>query len=66
MMDSFDAFNLARIPREQNELVDLLATSAANLFPIDHTKWGNFTIENVPCPAILDNIENFLVFLDDN
>lgn len=66
LMDSFDAFNLAPIPREQNDLADLLAMSTTNLFTVDHTRWGNFPIEDVPCPKIPDNIEKIQVFSDDN
>lgn len=62
LTESFDVFNLIPIPREQNEVANLLATLKANLLPISHIEWGKFTIESIPCPTILDNVENFQVF----
>lgn len=65
LIESFKAFNITPLPREENKLVDLLATLAANLVPVSRTKWKEFTIEMVPCPSVPSNVENFQAFAND-
>lgn len=64
-MESFKDLNITPIPREQNTHADLLVTSSINFLPSDQNQWTKFSMEIVPYPSILDNVENFLVFVDD-
>ena len=61
LLMNFDAFNIVSIPRLKNVATDLLATSAASLFPTNN----RCSIELIFRPAVPDNITNLIVFDDD-
>ena len=58
---NFDVFNINLIPRLQNATADLLATSAARLFPTNN----KCSIELIVRPSLPENVTNLMVFDDD-
>ena len=57
---NFDAFNINLIPRLQNAVADLLATSAAIFVPTNN----KCSIELIFRPSIPENVTNLRVFDD--
>ena len=66
LLEEFDEYIISLIPREQNNIVDLLASSAS-LFkiPIYPNKEYQIQVKHRPS-AIPDNVKNWQVFEDDH
>ena len=61
LITNFNAFNINSIPRLQNAVVDLLATSATRLVPTNN----KCLVELIFRPSIPYNVTNLRVFDDD-
>jgi ribonuclease HI len=65
LVDSFfSAFNISFIPREENTMVDSLATSASN-FKVPLPPKFRYDVEVKYRPSIPDNVKHWKVFEDD-
>ena len=58
---TLNAFNINAVPRLQNVVADLLATSASRLGPTNN----KCSIELIIRPSVLGNVTNMRVFNDD-
>ena len=63
-IEAFDSFGITWMDRSNNKMVDLLAN--ITIKPNDDSFIGISTIEVQSRPLVLDNIENWQVFEDDN
>ena len=61
MITHFNDFNINAVPRLQNVVTDLLATSASRLVPTNN----KCSIELIFRPSVPDNVTNLGVFNDD-
>ena len=64
-MEWFDALNIQKIPREMNGLADKLVVAASTLQRSNEMINGNGQMEISFRPSILDNVDNWQVFKDD-
>jgi hypothetical protein len=65
LVDSFfSAFNISFIPREENTMVDYLATSTSN-FRVPLPPKCRYDVEVKYRPSIPDNVKHWKVFEDD-
>ena len=58
-------FSIYAIPRIQNAIADLLANIASKLIPSKDYNPDRFSVELIFRPSILNNINNWRVFNDD-
>ena len=65
-MELFDALNIEAVPRDQNSASDKLAVSVSNLQPSDEMLEGDCPLEINSRPSVLDNLEHWQVFQDDD
>lgn len=65
LIEDFDAFRITLIPRKQNQIVHDLAVTTSTLEPMQDSKLKIFSVELVSILAVLDNVQNFQVFDDD-
>jgi hypothetical protein len=65
LIEHFEAFNIAAIPRTKNTLVDSLATTASRLSPLEDYEPSRFTVELLYKPSMPNNISNWKVFEGD-
>lgn len=64
-IESFDAFSIQAIPREQNTKADSLAFSASLLLPHPEFEKDVYIVEMIYRPSVPDNNQNWQVFDDD-
>jgi ribonuclease HI len=64
LLEGFSEYDLAAIPREQNQIADALATSAS-VFKIPILPNKRYEIEVKHRPTVPDNIKHWQVFDDD-
>ena len=64
-MEYFDALNIETIPRERNSAADRLEVVASTLQPSDEMLNGDYTLEINYRPLVLDNMNHWQVFKDD-
>jgi hypothetical protein len=60
----FSAFNITFVPREENTMVDSLATSVSQ-FKIPHPSKLRYDVEIRYRPSVPDNIKHWKVFEED-
>ena len=64
-IESFEAFSIVSIPRDQNTRADSLAVSASLLLPHSDFKDQVYRMEVLFRPSVPDNEESWQVFDDD-
>jgi ribonuclease HI len=64
LLEKFEECNLSSIPREKNQIVDALATSAA-VFRVPIFPEKSYKVEVKYNPAVLDNMKHWQVFEND-
>jgi hypothetical protein len=64
LLEEFSEYDISAIPREKNQIVDALATSAS-VFKIPIFPNKKYEIEDKHRPAVPDNIKHRKVFNDD-
>jgi ribonuclease HI len=65
LIEHFEAFNIAAIPRAKNTLVESLATTASKLSALEDYEASRFTVELLYKPSVPNNIANWKVFAGD-
>jgi hypothetical protein len=65
LIEHFESFKIAMIPKTKNTLSDSLATAASRLSPLEDYEAYQFTMELVYKPSMPNNIYNWKVFKGD-
>jgi ribonuclease HI len=58
LIDNFEAFNIIVVPMMQNTLVDVIATAASRLSPLEDYEASRFAVELLYKSLVLNNISN--------